>query len=205
MAFAEPVALTSDWDLRLGAPLISPHHAYQGYLSTIFTGDLKNTLPWAGSWLSQIFSAGAWLQVALASGFRRAEAMRAMHRAVARAHAGCPHALQATTKFLRDLSHRMPLKRCQVAGIVGKWLKQHAYQSDGLYSSWILPPKLAVGGVCGSWNTDFHAVGALVQHCTSQGCPASPPDCAMCVCVCVWCTNDGVLCYHSLLSESMLN
>ena len=91
-AFAEPAALTPDSELRLGPPLLSPHQAYPRYLAGIFTGVLKNALPWAESWIGQIMGACAWLQVALLSGYQRTDAMRAMHRAVACAYASSPHA-----------------------------------------------------------------------------------------------------------------
>ena len=58
-AFAEPAALTPEWDLKLSEPLIRPHSAYHGLLLSIFTGVLKNILPWADSWLGQILSACA--------------------------------------------------------------------------------------------------------------------------------------------------
>ena len=55
--------------------------------------------------------AAAWLQVAILSGFSRAHAMRAMHRAVSRAYAGSLHAHQVTTKCLHHASHKLPLRR----------------------------------------------------------------------------------------------
>ena len=128
-AFAEPAALTSDWELRLGPPLFRPHQVYPGYLVGIFTGVLKNALPWAETWIGQIMGACAWLQVALLSGYQRTDAMRAMHRAMARAYAGSPHAHQAITKVLDHVSYRLPQKRCQVARQVQRWLRKHAYWS----------------------------------------------------------------------------
>ena len=149
-AFAEPAALTPDWCLRLGEPLMSPHRAYKGYLSSIFTGVLKNALPWADTWLGQILGGAAWLQVAILSGFSRAPAMRAMHRAVSKAYAGSPHAHQATTRRLYHLSHKQPLRRCQVARLIERWLEKHAYWDGSLHSAWILPPDLTVGGIRGT-------------------------------------------------------
>ena len=78
-AFAELAALAPDWNLRLGPPLLSPHQAYPGYLAGIFTGILKNAIPWVETWIFQIMGACAWLQVALLSGYRRSDATRAMH------------------------------------------------------------------------------------------------------------------------------
>ena len=68
--------------LRLGPPLISPHSKYPGYLGSIFTGVLKNALPFTVTWASQTMSAVAWLQVSMLSGYRRGEAMRAMHKGI---------------------------------------------------------------------------------------------------------------------------
>ena len=90
-AFAAPATLTADSELKLGAPLISPHHAYSVYLSCIFTWVLTNSLSTTNSWLGQILGAWAWLQVAILSGFPRETAMHAMRKAVAKAYARCPH------------------------------------------------------------------------------------------------------------------
>ena len=92
-AFAEPVAPTSTWQLKLGAPLKSPRFVPKDYLPAIFTGVLKNSLGWAESWVSQILSAAVWLQVALLSGYSRIAAMRSMHRSLARAYNSTPHSL----------------------------------------------------------------------------------------------------------------
>ena len=125
-AFAEPAALTPDWTLRLGPPLLSPHQACPGYLAGIFRGVLKNAMPWAETWIGQNMGACAWLQVALLSGYRRSDVTRAMHRAIARAYAGSPHAHQATTKLVHHVSYHLPKRRCQVAGMVQKWLIKNA-------------------------------------------------------------------------------
>ena len=83
--FAEPSALKGDWTLRLGAPLLSPHSQYLGYLGAIFIGVLKNSLPFAGSWAEQLLSALAWLQVSILAGYSWAATMRAMHKGLQRA------------------------------------------------------------------------------------------------------------------------
>ena len=53
MAFVEPSSVTQQWELKLGAPLHSPHFMYSGYLGAIFTGVLKNGLPFTVTWASQ--------------------------------------------------------------------------------------------------------------------------------------------------------
>ena len=87
MAFAEPSALTENWTLRLAEPLLTPTCAYPAYLGAIFTGVLKNGLPFTDGWAGQILSAEAWLQVAILLGYSRAEAMRAMHKGLHPAYA----------------------------------------------------------------------------------------------------------------------
>ena len=42
------------WDMRLGAPLMSPGCSYQGYLPSTVTRVLKNGLPWTQTWLGQL-------------------------------------------------------------------------------------------------------------------------------------------------------
>ena len=108
-----------------------------------------------------------WLQVALLSGCWRTDAIRAMHRAVARAYTGSPHTHQATTKILHHVSYTLPVKRCQVAQTVRKWLMKHAYWSHDLFSFWVLPPDLLVGGICGAWNTYLACLNAVIWECTT--------------------------------------
>ena len=45
MAFIETSSVTPEWTLKLRPPLLSPHSKYTGYLGAIFTGVLKNGLP----------------------------------------------------------------------------------------------------------------------------------------------------------------
>ena len=61
MAFVEPFALTDQWTLCLAEPLLTPACAYPGYLGAIFTGVLKNGLPFKNGWGGQILSATTWL------------------------------------------------------------------------------------------------------------------------------------------------
>ena len=59
LVFVELAAVIGSWDLRLGPPLLSPRRAYHGYLGAIFTGVLKDGLPFTDSWAAQILSAVA--------------------------------------------------------------------------------------------------------------------------------------------------
>ena len=64
------------------------------------------------------------------------------------------------------MSYYLPAKWCEAAQRVGAWLKRHAYWSNGLYSSWVLPLDLAMDGICGSWNSDFGNLSTLIDACT---------------------------------------
>ena len=164
MAFAEPAALSASWELKLGPPLLSPGRAYHGYLGAFFTGVLKNGLPFADSWAAQIFSAAAWLQVAMLSGYGRAEAMRAMHKGVYRAYATAPHDVQATVKAVYSVSYILPAARHTVAQHISQWLRAHAYWEGGQYSSWYAPGQLGLQGVTGCWCSDFACMSLLSEE-----------------------------------------
>ena len=164
MAFAEPAALSASWELKLGPPLLSPGRAYRGYLGSIFTGVLKNGLPFTDSWAAQIFSAAAWLQVAMLSGYGKAEAMRAMHKGVCRAYATAPHDVQATVKAVYSVSYVLPAARHTVALHISHWLREQAYWEGGQYSSWYAPGQLGLHGVTGCWCSDFPCLSLVTEE-----------------------------------------
>jgi hypothetical protein len=89
-AVTHPSALTDTWELRYGAPLISPTRAPREYLPCILISSLTGTLPWQQTWAAQILSALAWAQLAMLSGYRRMTVMRALHKAVRRVYAASP-------------------------------------------------------------------------------------------------------------------
>ena len=70
---------------------MSPKHAYKRYLSGIFTRGLAIGRWWVRTWARQILSAVVWLQTALLSAYRRADSMRAAHRASHKAVSAEPH------------------------------------------------------------------------------------------------------------------
>ena len=84
-ASAHPSALTDVYDLRHGAPLISPTRAPREYLPCILIGSPNGTLPWQVTWSSQILSALAWAQLAMLSQYGRITVMRVLHKAMCRA------------------------------------------------------------------------------------------------------------------------
>ena len=57
-----------------------------------------------------------------------------------------------------------------MARLIKRWLEKHAYWDGSLHSSWILPPDLAVGGICGTWNDDVGSLDRLLDSCNTPGC-----------------------------------
>ena len=108
MNHVQPAPLRDDWSFRLGPSLMSPQHAYRGYLSGFFAGALVNGRPWVRTWSGQILSAIAWLQTAMLSGYGHSDGMRAMHRALHRAFAAEPHFLPDAVKAVYAVSHTLP-------------------------------------------------------------------------------------------------
>ena len=180
--FIEPAALKPDWSLRLKAPHMTPSLAYQGYLGNIMTSVLKNGLPWTRT-LGQILSALAWLQVMLLSGYRKTVAMCAIHKGIHWVYETSQHAVQATVKCVHSVVHHMPAKRCIILSKVQTWLNKHAFWDGNCYTSWVLPPGLAIDGINRAWNTDVACVKPLQQgSCQDTACPCQQQHNA-CVCV----------------------
>ena len=107
---AHPSALTDTWDLRYGAPLISPTRAPKEYLLCILISSLTGTLPLQETWAAQVLSALSWAQLAMLSGYRRMTVMRALHKAVPPPRGGCktlcaPSTASATTSPAPKYSH----------------------------------------------------------------------------------------------------
>ena len=153
-AFAEPAALTSEWSLKLDAPLTTPHRANRDYLPAILTDVLKNTANESTSWCRQILSAAAWHQVVLLSNYRRATAMCALHGAIHKAYCGNPHSVQATVKVQHHVSYHMPARRCIVIAVIRRWLNKHAFYASDAHCSWGLPDSLTVEAINGAWCWD---------------------------------------------------
>ena len=124
---------------------------------------LKNGLPFTTSWASQIFSAVAWLQVALLSGYTRGEAMRAMHKGLHRAYATSPHDINSTIKAVYSISYSLPGNRAQ--GATHKKLAAmqcNAFWEKGKYSSWRLAAPVGLEGVTGVWENHIGYLDTLV-------------------------------------------
>ena len=69
---------------------------------------LKNRVQWTRSWIDEIFSAAAWLQVAMLCGYKRELAMRTMHKGLHRALVTSEHNTRATVKAVYSQSYHMP-------------------------------------------------------------------------------------------------
>ena len=101
-----------------GTTLLTPETACKGYLGSIFTGVLKHWIQWTRSWIAEIFSVAAWLQVAMLCGCRRELAMCARHKALHRALVTSEHNTRATIEVVYSLSYDMPApcaKLCSVS------------------------------------------------------------------------------------------
>ena len=99
------------------------------------TGVLRNGLTWTRTWLGQILSSLAWLQVMLLSGYKKAIAMHAIHKGIHRSYETSPHAVQGTVKCAHSVVHHMPTKRCIILAKVKAWLKKHAIWAGTAYTS----------------------------------------------------------------------
>ena len=108
---AHPSALTDTWDLRYGAPLISPTRAAREYLPCILISSLTGTLPWQEMWAAHILPALSWAQLAMLSGYRRMTMMRALHKAVRRVHAASPRWSDNTMRAVYSVGHNLPCPR----------------------------------------------------------------------------------------------
>ena len=120
---AHPSALTDTWDLRYGAPLVSPTRATREYLPCILISSLTGTLPWQETWASQILFALPWAQLAMLSGYKRMAMMCALHKAVRRVHAASPWWSESTMCAMYDVGHDLPCPRNTATAKVVQWLK----------------------------------------------------------------------------------
>ena len=91
VAYLQPIALDSASNLKLGPPLLSPPLVYPAYLAGIVTGALSNARYWCHTWAGEMLSLGAWLQIALLSGYKKKQVARAAHPTVTRALATSPN------------------------------------------------------------------------------------------------------------------
>ena len=87
----------------------------------------KGKLPFTTNLASQIFSVVVWLQVAMLSGYTRAEAMRAMHKALHQAYTTSPRDISSTIKAVYSISYKLPGNRAQVAAHVSQWFTRSAF------------------------------------------------------------------------------
>ena len=167
LALQQRVNWTARWDLRLGPTLLTPRDAYRGYLGSIFTGVLKNGAQWTCTWISEILSAAAWLQVALLCSYRCETAMRAMHKGIHRAFVHSPHDI-----FFEP---------CAIARRIQRWLNEHAYWDGAKYVQGVLSRGGRVGFMhLADWPPASGWVAAFVFLCMGFS--------GWCWCWC-WCSS----------------
>ena len=101
MAFVEPSALTTVWQLRLGPTLLSPEAACKGYLGSILTGVLKNGAQWT-LWIAEIL----WLCSVATSGNQPCvQCTKCLHRVFVTTS---EHNTHTTIKALYSISYHLP-------------------------------------------------------------------------------------------------
>ena len=74
---------------------------------------------WTSSWLGQLMSAAAWMQVVLLSGFKWHAAIRALHKAVHRAYQTSSHSGPTMVRCLYHIIRHMPATRPVTAANIG--------------------------------------------------------------------------------------
>ena len=154
--YAQPSALTKAWDLKLGPPLIAPDRSHPAHLLGILLGVLSNTHQWCTAWARELLSLAVWLQVAVLSRYGTKRLLKAGHSAVARGISTSPHEMQRTVRYLYDVVHRLPMRRCcAISFCLLKWLVKHAHWRGGKYSSWVIDEGLSPNGTTGAWSNDW--------------------------------------------------
>ena len=127
------------WELRYGAPLISPTRAPREYLPCILISSLTGTLPWQQTWAAQILSALAWAQLAMLSGYRRMTVMRALHKAVRRVYAASPWWSENTMRAVYSVGHDLPCSRGTATAKLVHWLANRAVWEGDRYTDREIP------------------------------------------------------------------
>ena len=156
LSTTHPSTLKEHWSLRYGKPLIPPSHATPEYLAYIFTISLTAVLPWLHNWGSQILSALAWAQVALACNYARMTVMSAMRKPVRRVYSASPWNAENTMRAVYAIAHHQPCARSAVVTKLMHWLGHHAKWNNDHYTDTVIPPELQREGYKQTWSTDIH-------------------------------------------------
>ena len=164
VADLQPSALDSAWNLKSRPPLLSPPLAYLAYLAGIVTGALSNARHWCHTWAGEMLSLGAWLQIALLSGYQHKQVARAAHSAVTRALATSPNTLAQTVRFMYSLLPHLPMPHCCHLTFCAGWIRRQAHWAGDKYSNWFLPLSLSPNGISGDWCSDWNL---LLSHATT--------------------------------------
>ena len=170
--FVQPGSLNSQWALKLGPPLISPHAAYSKYLNRIFTGVLCNAQPWCRSPVCQMMSVAAWCQFVILSGYHPKLIRRAMHSAIVCNSATTHHDATKCVSFLNHILPKLPMHRCCHIKIALRWIRGNRFLTNNQYATCLT----------GLQSMDFQGIGqGTIPHSTNTGGPKS--RLIMCVCV----------------------
>ena len=192
-AFVQHSALTHNWGLKLGPPLIIPSGCHPTYLSGILLGMLSNAREWCRTWASELLSLTVWLQVATVSRYTAKQVKKAAHSAVVRGLSTSPHEASRTVRYMYDVVPHHPMQHCCTITYCLHWLHTHAHWRGGRYSSWVIPETLSPNGTTGTWCDDWQLLRENVRSgppCTNQCCETLPtqledePSMPVCVCVC---------------------
>ena len=133
---------------------------------------------WCHTWVGELLTVAAWMQVALLSGYTLRAVLRATHSAVVRGLSTGPQDCNQTVKFVYHMGPLLPFpRRCAIVRCL-QWLKKNAIWRGTEYSSWSLPLHLRPGNTWGAWCSDYTA---LVEHshCLHHSGPSAQP---LCVC-----------------------
>ena len=161
---AHPSTLTDTWDLRYGAPLISPSRAAREYLPCILISSLTGTLPWQVTWASQILSALSWAQLAMLSGYRRMTVMRALHKVVRRVHAASPWWPENTLHAVYNVGHDLPCPRNTATAKLLHWLVGNAVWSGHQYTEREIPTEFQLEGYTPAWCDDITILRSIAAE-----------------------------------------
>ena len=159
-----PSALTDTWDLRYGAPLISPTHAPKEYLPCILISSLTGTLPWQETWAAQILSALSWAELAMLFRYRRMTVMRALHKAVRRVHAASPWWSENTMRAVYSVGHNLPCPRSAATAKLVHWLTNNAVWNGSRYTDREIPTDFQPEGYTPTWCEDIallHSIATI--------------------------------------------
>ena len=154
-AYAHPGSLDTDWNLKMGPPLVLPPTATPQYLPSIYTGVMASSIPWSRSTPAQMITAAAWCRVGSLLGYDPRALRRSMHAAIARGLATSDHRRSFIVQCIHSIIPRLPLPRCCILHQALSWVRKRAHWAGKRYATWVLPPTMAPAGTTGDWCIDY--------------------------------------------------